>query len=173
MRELQTRGVVLVDGGRGLFPGVYIDDVVDALILAATGPSAVGETFLISGAEPVTFRRYYGAFEEMLGRASTICMTADEIREYALAEAARQQSRERVRAELSADGVVCLNADYATPFRIPSEHVLRFYASTARYSIEKAQRILGYRPAFDFGRGMQITKEWAQWAQLVPRTPAH
>ena len=170
LRELRTRSVALVDGGRGLFPGVYIDDVVDALVLASTEPAAIGETFLISGAEPVTFRRYYGAYEAMLGRTSTICMTADEIREYAVAEAARQQSRDRVRAQLSADGIACSKAEYATPFRLPSEHVLRFYASTARYSIAKAQRMLGYRPAFDFDRGMQITQEWAKWAELIPRT---
>ena len=170
LRELRTRSVAVVDGGRGLFPGVYIDDVVDALVLASTEPAAIGETFLISAAEPVTFRRYYGAYEAMLGRTSTICMTADEIREYAVAEAARQQSRDRVRAQLSADGIACSKAEHATPFRLPSEHVLRFYSSTARYSIAKAQRMLGYRPAFDFDRGMQITQEWAKWAELIPRT---
>lgn len=168
LRELRTRSVPLVDGGRGLFPGVYIDDLVDALVLAATERAAVGETFLISGAEPVSFRRYYAAFEAMLGRTSTICMTADEIREYARTETARQQSRDRVRGQLSAEGIACSKAEYATPFRIPSEHVLSFYSSRARYSIAKAQRMLGYRPAFDFDRGMQITKEWAKWTELIP-----
>jgi nucleoside-diphosphate-sugar epimerase len=75
-----------------------------------------------------------------------------------------------VRTQLSADGIACSHAGYLEPFRIPSEHVLRFYSSTARYSIAKAQSMLGYRPAFDFDRGMQITKEWAKWAELIPQT---
>jgi nucleoside-diphosphate-sugar epimerase len=107
LRELQTRNVALVDGGGGLFPGIYIDDLANALVLAATEPAAVGETFLISCAAPVTFRRFYGAYEAMLGRSSTICMTADEIREYARQEAARQESRDRVHDQLGADGIAC------------------------------------------------------------------
>jgi nucleoside-diphosphate-sugar epimerase len=149
LRELRTRNVALVDGGAGLFPYVYIDDVVDALVLAATEPTAAGETFLISGEAPVTFRSFYGAYEAMLGRTATIGMKASEIREYA---------------------ATCSTGNDVASFRIPSEHVLRFYCSKARYTIAKAQRLLGYRPAFGFERGMQITKAWAQWAELIPPT---
>jgi nucleoside-diphosphate-sugar epimerase len=41
------------------------------------------------------------------------------------------------------------------------------FASTAHARIEKAARVLGYRPAFDFGRGMAATEAWARWANLV------
>ena len=162
--------MALVDGGSGLFPGVYIDDVVDALVLAATEAAAVGETFLVSGGAPVTFRSFYGAYEAMLGRSSTISLTADEMRAHANLETERQQSRDGVYAQLSVEGVACSRTGYVTQFRIPSEHVLRFYCSTARYAIAKAQRLLGYNPAFDFERGMRMTKAWAQWAGLVPQT---
>jgi nucleoside-diphosphate-sugar epimerase len=143
LRELRTRKVALVNGGEGLFNGVYIDDVADALILAATEPAAVGEVFLISGDAPVTFREFYNAYERMLGRSSTISMTPDEIRAY------------------SSDGS-------QDPFRIHSEHMLGFYTAKAKFKIDKAKKLLGYQPAFDFARGMRLTEQWARWAGLIP-----
>jgi nucleoside-diphosphate-sugar epimerase len=41
------------------------------------------------------------------------------------------------------------------------------FASTARARIDKAARVLGYRPAFSFSRGMAATEAWAKWANLV------
>ncbi len=43
----------------------------------------------------------------------------------------------------------------------------RFYAAKSRVRIEKARRVLGYAPAFDFDQGMALTKEWAEWANLL------
>ncbi|MFH4234040.1 hypothetical protein WAJ75_23845, partial [Acinetobacter baumannii] len=48
LETLKRRGVILIDGGEGFCNLVYIDDVVDALLLAATNDKALGETFLIS-----------------------------------------------------------------------------------------------------------------------------
>ena len=42
-----------------------------------------------------------------------------------------------------------------------------FFASKVRVRIDKAQRILGYRPAFDLETGMKVTEEWAKWANLL------
>ncbi len=41
-----TGRVILVDGGHGLCNPVYVDDVVQALLLAAARKEAVGEHFL-------------------------------------------------------------------------------------------------------------------------------
>jgi nucleoside-diphosphate-sugar epimerase len=45
---------------------------------------------------------------------------------------------------------------------------LPFYASKTHVRIEKAERLLGYRPEFDFDRGMSLTEKWARWANLFP-----
>jgi len=143
LRELRTRKVVLVNGGEGLYNGVYIDDVVNALLLAATEAGAVGEAFLISGDAPVSFREFYGAYERMLGRSSTISMLPDEVRAYS-------------------------TGGQPEPFRIHSEHMLGFYTAKARFRIDKARKLLGYHPEFNFEKGMQLTEEWARWAALIP-----
>lgn len=94
VEALRTGLVPLVDGGEGLCNAVYIDDVVDALLLAAAGPAAVGERFLISGAEPITWRRFYDAFEQLLGVRSTIEIPADKL--HALKLHQRRRARRQV-----------------------------------------------------------------------------
>lgn len=79
INQLKKGRVILVEGGNGLCNAVYVDDVVQAMILAATRDEAVGQAFLISAAEPVTWREFYGAYERMLGIESTIPMRLSEI----------------------------------------------------------------------------------------------
>ncbi len=81
LASLRTGRVVLVDEGRGLANHVYVDDLVSAMLLAAVEPAAVGEAFLISSAEPATWREFYGRFEQMLGASRTVAMSAAEARE--------------------------------------------------------------------------------------------
>ena len=49
------------------------------------------------------------------------------------------------------------------PAKIP------MFASTAQVRIDKAARLLGYRPAYDFESGMVPTAAWAGWANLTTR----
>jgi nucleoside-diphosphate-sugar epimerase len=81
VRNLRTGLVPLVNGGKGYCNAVYVDDVVDAMILAATQPDAVGETFLISGENPVTWKEFYSAFEAALGIHATAEVSEKELRE--------------------------------------------------------------------------------------------
>jgi len=55
---VSLRGWNLVGDGRFLLPLVYVDDVVDALLLAAFRPGVAGEVFNIVDPEPVTQREY-------------------------------------------------------------------------------------------------------------------
>jgi nucleoside-diphosphate-sugar epimerase len=45
--------------------------------------------------------------------------------------------------------------------------MIGFFRAKTRVRIDKAKRVLGYRPAFDFEAGMGITEEWARWANLL------
>src|SRR5260370_32606176 len=59
---------VMVGDGTGLLDAVYVDDVADALMLAARSPQAAGQVFNI-GHEAVTFRDFYAHYARMLNRA--------------------------------------------------------------------------------------------------------
>ncbi len=64
-----------------------------------------------------------------------------------------------------------------TPVPVPNKHekpilpahpsALRNQAAKTHVCIDKAKRLLGYEPAFDFAAGMQRTEQWARWARLV------
>jgi nucleoside-diphosphate-sugar epimerase len=81
IQQLKTGKVVLVDEGLGCCNAVYVDDVVDGLLLAATQERAVGETILISGEEPIAWRDFYGRYEKVLGMDATVYMSVEEVRE--------------------------------------------------------------------------------------------
>jgi nucleoside-diphosphate-sugar epimerase len=211
LRKLKTAGVLLINEGSGLCNAVFIDDVVSAIMLAATRSEAVGEAFLISGAEPVTWREFYGRYERMLGLSNTVSMSAAEAKAYY----SRQLKDKRLAGELRR----LLREDVATRDRIlqtpeaqtllrttrrampdalwgslkkrvkgdesiplPSLaevgaggsepealHPLDIYLNGAktRVRIDKARKLLGYRPAFDFEAGMAVTEQWARWANLL------
>lgn len=53
----------------------------------------------------------------------------------------------------------------------PSEAEIALQTQGARVRIDKAQRLLGYRPAFDLDAGMKLTGAWARWAGLAPADP--
>jgi nucleoside-diphosphate-sugar epimerase len=78
LEEMRTGRLVLVEGGTGICNAVYVDDVVTALLLAAVTPATAGERFLISGPEHPTWADFFGHFERMLGRPSTISLTERE-----------------------------------------------------------------------------------------------
>ena len=45
--------------------------------------------------------------------------------------------------------------------------MIGFFRAKTRVRIDKAKRLLGYQPAFDFATGMDLTERWARWANLL------
>jgi len=111
IQAMKTGLIPLVDGGGGLANPVYIDDLADAMLLAATRDEAVGEAFLIASGERVTWRDFYGRYEAMLGMDATIDMSQAE----AKALYARSQVR---RPWLAADLLTLLREDVALRRRL-------------------------------------------------------
>ena len=93
-----------------------------------------------------------------------------------MAKAARRLLSDRLRSRLKRqiDG----NGKTSAPAGAVSQkrpHLLdpatiRFQATKTTVRIDKAKRILGYRPAFEFSHGMQLTERWARWANLLGPT---
>lgn len=77
--QLKDGTVVLPDTGNGFCNAVYVDDVVDALLLAAEVPGVEGEVFLISGEKPCTWLEYYRGYAGMLGRGGIDFEPADQM----------------------------------------------------------------------------------------------
>jgi nucleoside-diphosphate-sugar epimerase len=209
LRMLQTGRMILVNGGNGLCNGVYVDDVVAATILAGVKENAVGEAFLISSEEPITWKRFYEKHEQMLGFTATVSMSAEEARSY--------YKQKQTRKGIVEETIAILREDAKVRQRVLSTREMRTLRSLAgrivpdrflhlkkpqvgvsdsknwqqpegkdekpitplspimidlhtpktRVRIDKAKRILGYQPAFDFDSGLDLTEKWARWANLL------
>ncbi len=67
VRVARERRLVLVDGGAGICNCLYVDNLVQAILLAATRREAIGEVITVSDAVPVTWREYLEKHAEALG----------------------------------------------------------------------------------------------------------
>lgn len=81
VEQLQKGQVALPDDGGGYCSAVYIDDVIDGMILAAVKDEAIGECFLLSADKPVTWCDFFGAYEHILGVRSVVCLPAEDLKE--------------------------------------------------------------------------------------------
>jgi len=73
--------MVLVDGAKGVCNSLYVDNLIEVMLLAAGHKGAVGEVFHISDARPVTWRDFIEAHARALGDSYLPLpeMTAQEI----------------------------------------------------------------------------------------------
>lgn len=65
--DMIKAGAILADGGEGHLNQVYVDNLVDAILLALEDPAAKGETFMVADKEDVTWQRYYRELASMMG----------------------------------------------------------------------------------------------------------
>jgi nucleoside-diphosphate-sugar epimerase len=198
VERLLAGKVVLPAEEDGLCNAVYVDDVVEAIILAGSRDDVIGERFLISGPEPVTWREFYGAYAHALGVDSIeLLPRADIERRNKLALftslrkiisepgavvrlllAASPRARamiESVYTRLSQGHQDALRQLYhyrpkgPVPLFMPNAHQLELYSARSRIRSDKAIRLLGYNPQFRFEDGMHITREYIRWA--YPKSP--
>lgn len=145
---IRKRSFALPARGRGIFSPVYIDDLVDGLVLAATHPDAPGDVFTLGGGVGVTCAEFFGHYHRMLGIRGPLCLPTP----LALAAAGG--------TDLGARAV-----GRATEVNVTS---MRYFTRTGGYSIEKARRVLGYAPQVDLAEGMRRTEEWLRAQGLLP-----
>lgn len=72
--------LALVGQGEGVTSAVYVDDVIQAMLLAAAKDGS-GQVYMVRGPDTVTWRQLYGAYDRMLGLDSLVAMTREEMRQ--------------------------------------------------------------------------------------------
>lgn len=75
---IQAGRLSLIDDGQGMANPVYIDNLVDAMQLAAHHTGAVGEVFVVSDGTQVTWKEFLGYYARMVGRDSLPTMSKSE-----------------------------------------------------------------------------------------------
>ncbi len=147
-RGIHRRMFFVIGPGRNLHHLVYIDDLIDGLWLAATHEAAVGQTFILTGREPVT--------------------TGDMVREIAAAVGAPVP---RLRLPLPPFlWLAALLEGLLRPLGIqPPLHRRRmdFFRKSFAFSIDRAASQIGYVPRIAFAEGAHQTAAWYREEGLI------
>ena len=206
--------MVLIDGGKGICNTLYVDNLVEAMLLAAEHDHAVGDIFHISDAHPVTWKDFIETHARALGDSYLPLpeMTVQEIaatwppptnhpsslkqmlnlmrdprtrralRSIPMIDRSVQTSKAIVKSLLPSPVRRSLrqrllgksmndlsNRHVQSPARplLSRDEVAMFTVfDKVAFGIEKARRVLGYDPKFDFAEGMERTASWIKWARL-------
>jgi nucleoside-diphosphate-sugar epimerase len=177
--------VILTEGEVGVCNAVYIDDLVDGLILAAVSPAAVGERFLMSG-PPVTWATFFTEMARVLGTKPPQFWPSERIEKH------KEQVKKSQKTVVSPKSVLKAIAGWGParkameasfdvlPAPIRKKMASKFgssgnrprggiflpqplYSSKTTVGSEKAKLKLGYEPRFDFQGGMELTGPYLKW----------
>lgn len=136
---IRARRFTLPGAGRGIHSPVYIDNLLDGVVLAASRAEAVGEIFNLSDGIGVPCRDFFAPYAELVGRRlitlpTPVALTA--------ATAIR-----RVAQLFPGDNEI--NAASA-----------RYLLRRGTYANDKARRVLGWEPRVGLADGLERTVSW-------------
>lgn len=149
LERIKAGKMIYIDGGRGYCWHVYVDNLIDAVILAAESDKAAGEIFIISdGNNETTWREYFTKLAICAG-----CPTdAKNLPKFVAMTAGRAM-------------YLLYKLFSIKPVLTPMN--VGILTSGAGVSIEKAKTILGYKPKVDLDEGMRRVGVWLKEEGLV------
>lgn len=151
--QAQRNELVLINDGNGSANFIYIDDLLEGMILAAQVPAAAGEAFLLSGQQPVTWREYLGCLTTMCNKPLPPSMPL-------------WQARIKMRSSS------WLSRLTRRPMRINAAF-WNLMTQRSVVSIEKARHILGFSPRMTLEEGMRHTEIWLKSCGYLPNSVGH
>jgi len=131
----------LVNGGKSLLDLVYVTDVADALILAATKDEAIGQAYNITDGQKTSIRELIETVAQMLGVKPRLINLPYAIA-YGAAWAINAASK-------------ILKPPAGGSARLINPATIRASAKDHHYDISKARKELGYEPKVDLKQGLQ------------------
>jgi nucleoside-diphosphate-sugar epimerase len=184
VEKLIARTAFLVNEGSGICNGIYVDNLIEAILLAVKCADADGESFLVSDAETVTWREVYETLADALG------VGMDTVHRVA-PPAFRKSFKERVEGLVAtplaqlllpafpgqAKRLTKVMLGALKPPQQPNAWALPAEASALvdeematlqqcawKLPNQKAAKILGFEPSVSFVSGMNRTKAWLKFA---------
>ena len=146
LERIRKGKMPLIAGGRGTFNYVYIDNLVDAILLACEDDRALGQAFIVSDGA-TTWRDFFGVYARLAGRPK---MPSVPLSLAKLVLAGRN-----LRGRLKGKTPTALRA-------------LNFMAGSAVFRETHLEQALGYRPRINLDEGLRRTEVWFRDAGLLP-----
>jgi nucleoside-diphosphate-sugar epimerase len=141
VRMMRSHQMFLIDGGTGHFGHVYVDNLIDGMLLALTKEVAVGRTYILTDTEQrTTFGEYFRRLAEATGAP---------VPRLALPRSA---------ALLLARGFEVAADRFGFAPQI-TETAVNFVTKHCSYSIVRARRELGYAPRVNLAEGLRRIHE--------------
>lgn len=138
LKEIRARKFVIVAGGRGTFNYVYIDNLVDAILLASADDRALGEAFIVNDGA-TTWREFFSVYEKMAG----------------------QRGMRSVPLSLAKTGLAAWNLIYRFKHKSPiALRAINFVSGSAVFSQAHIEQTLGHRARVNREEGMRRTEAW-------------
>lgn len=147
--EMMKKGQFLLPAhGQGRFAPIYVDDLVDGIVLAAGLDVASGQIFNLLGPSTVKTEEFFAHHVRWAGRSGKPRSFSTET---AIRLATLASFVGRLRGQPT-------EASRSTMLMLSKEHVV---------SGEKARRLLGYAPRVDLAEGMKRTEAWLREQGLI------
>lgn len=141
IKAIKSRKFIMLGSGNVLYQMIYIDDLVDGIILCGTKPDAVGNIYILTGEPPVTLNQLVSVIAEVVGVRPT-----------------------RLRLPVMPvylAGLLCELIFKPLGIHPPLyRRRVDFFRKTRSFDISKAKRELGFRPKTDLRSGIQTTVDW-------------
>jgi nucleoside-diphosphate-sugar epimerase len=147
-KGVRTGRFPMIGPGNNLHHLIFIDDLIDALLLSADAENATGKTFVVAGDKPISTRDMVAVVAAKLGKTPP-----------------------RLRVPLTPMLLVAKALETVLrPLGIqPPLHPRRmnFYRKSFAFSSNEAQSILGFHPRVGFENGAEATARWYEQQRLL------
>jgi nucleoside-diphosphate-sugar epimerase len=148
IKAIKHRKFVMLGRGQVMYQMIYIDDLIDGILLCGTQEKAIGNVYILTGAEAVTLNQLVQVIADVLGvGVSRLHFPVTPV---------------------YMAGFLC--ELLCKPFGINPPLYRRrvdFFRKSRCFDISKAKRELGFQPRTDLKAGMQLTVDWYRKEKLL------
>lgn len=178
VNQIQQNKFFLPDRGRGLANPVYIDNVVDAVLLAMIRNEAVGERFIISDGKTLSWKEFSSCYQKMI-KLESIKELSSALKYKYLLLTTLVDSVKRVKKKICPDPIFNRQNTFTRSFDAISQEVdgmrsllsdinlQNFFKERCLFDISKARKKLDYVPRISLVDGMRLTELWLKFARLI------
>ncbi len=147
LEMLNAGKFLLPANGRGMFSPLYIDDLVDGIILAGGVEQGKGQIFNLCSDEMLTCVEFFTYHARWAGAKKVLCIPSSL-------------------ANLLSDLVGGLTRLMGKPSEL-GRNTMMMLARKNGYKNDKARQLLGFEPKVKFEEGMRKVEVWLRESQLI------
>ena len=149
LHAINRNKILLIDKGKGIFHHTYIDNLIDAIMIAVKNPNICGQTFDITdGDHSITWYRYFNDLAKIANKKPI------------------NKNISKKTALIIARLMVFIY--YITGIKpIITPTAVNILTNKKEISINKAKEILNYQPKIDYNKGIIEVKKWLLEEKIV------